>query len=359
MRDAAARRASHRTKTRAERPSLRFSTRTLLLVVTLFAVLFGLWKSCIEPFRTQQRAIETLSQMGATMTTKPVGPEWLRALVGADFLIEVESIELAAPTDLAPSRPPEPVGEHLGKLRGVRSLRISNRVLSDRSLFGIEHLGDLEHLSLAFTGVSDACTAQLRHLKNLRRLDLSATKVSDRGVAQLGSLTKLRILDLGMTHTSGAGIARLDHLTELEQLRLNFTSVGDDGLQVLNAFTKLEVLDLGDTDVGDATIEYLAGLRELRELNLSGTKVTDAGLVHLRGLPMLTELNLSRTSIKGEGLLHLWDLPKLRELQLVNTLVSEQSLAFARESLPNVRIIRSPVFDSVGPSARGTPAPRH
>jgi hypothetical protein len=335
MRDGAARRASHRTKTRAKSPSLRFSTRTLLLVVTLFAVLFGLWKSCIEPFRTQQRAIEALSQMGARMTIKPVGPEWLRALVGAEFLVEVESVELAAPIDLASSRPLEPVGEHLGKLRGVRSLRISNRVVSDRSLFGVEHLGDLEQLSLAFTGVSD------------------------RGVAQLGSLTKLRILDLGMTHAGGAGMARLDQLTELEQLRLNFTSVGDHGLQVVKAFAKLEVVDLGDTDVGDAAMEYLAGLRELRELNLSGTKVTDAGLVHLRGLPMLTELNLSRTSIKGEGLLHLRDLPKLRELQLVNTLVSEESLAFARESLPNVRIIRSPVFDSVGPRARGTPAPRH
>ncbi len=97
------------------------------------------------------------------------------------------------------------------------------------------------------TRITDAGLAHLGNLKNLRAVYLSDSNVSDRGVAQLVTHKEIRHLTLARTLISEKGLAQLTTLRQLEFLDICDTDVDDAGLQHLAKLPRLKHLYAGYT----------------------------------------------------------------------------------------------------------------
>lgn len=265
---------SETTIARSKRRWLKFSLRTMLIAIALFAVWLG---PQVNRVREQRRAVERILGLGGSIfygyqtddsggylsrpqryQAQPHGPEWLSGWIGPDYFNSVVAV------------------------------------------------------SLGTTEVSDDDLAYLRGLPELRSLSLEKTHVSSEGLAHLKGLRHLRRLFLGSTDIEDEGLQHISHLTELEILQLN-ERITDAGLRQVESFRKLKHLTLNDTQITDHGLAHLAALTDLERLNLHGTQVTNAGLQHLMTMGKLRLVYAKGTPITPEGAARLQsEIPGLR-----------------------------------------------
>ena len=142
------------THTKRKRRFLRFSIRTLLIVLTISCVWLG-WK--VERARKQREAVAWVQELGGGLSydSESPGPQWLRKRLGRHFFDDVVrvSLTLAVVSDVTP-------------LSGMTRL---------------------QELHLEGTQVSDV--TPLSGLTRLQTLDLDGTQVRD--VTPLARLTNL------------------------------------------------------------------------------------------------------------------------------------------------------------------------
>ena len=168
---------------------LRFSVRTLLLLLLAVSVALGslAWK--IERAKRQRDAVAWILNSGGGVRYDyqydddgrrvpegiPTGPKWLRKHLGGDFFDEVIRVEF---------------GSNSNQVTDVTPLA---------------RLTKLEELFLDDTHVRDV--TPLAALKKLRILQLEGTRVKD--VTPLAGLTRLQLLDLRDTQVSQDGYEML------------------------------------------------------------------------------------------------------------------------------------------------------
>ena len=61
---------------------MQISLRTLLVIVTIVAIVAGAWRWYEEPFRRQRQAMRIIEQVGGSYKTVAAAPAWLRGLLG-------------------------------------------------------------------------------------------------------------------------------------------------------------------------------------------------------------------------------------------------------------------------------------
>ena len=93
--------------------------RTPLLATAGCAVVLAFWTTYLSPYRVQHRASAALTELGATVTTEPVGPTWLRKLVGDEYLVIVTEV-LHTSGDITDSGL-----EHIGVLKNLETAGIT------------------------------------------------------------------------------------------------------------------------------------------------------------------------------------------------------------------------------------------
>jgi hypothetical protein len=253
-------------QTRATQPArprrrwLRFSLRTLLVVVTLVAVAVAYW---VNGAQRQRRAVAAIQAVGGevgydyTDVTKPAvdgklpGPDWLCALLGVDYFDDVTYVVV-----------PQSAGDETVTL-----------------LSGLTHL---EILHLSETQITDASMAHLAGLTHLEVLHLNGTRVTNAGLVHLRGLRRLWVLSLDNTGVDDAGLSHLGDLPELFELDLTGTKVTDAGLPHVSRLTTVVSLRLDGTQVSDAGLDHLQDLTSLQMLTLYNTQVTDAGCARLQ-----------------------------------------------------------------------------
>ena len=192
------------------------------LLLVFVAGLLAWW-----PWHRQMQFLAKVDRLGGSVRTKPVGPEWLRSIVGKEVMAGFD---------------------------------------------------DVERLNLFATQITDAELAILKRLTKLKDLTLSSN-VTDDVLVNLEGLTNLESLMLS-GQVTGAGLVHLKRLTNLEVLWLHCTEVTDDGLEHLRGLTRLRLLSLSEREVTGAGLVHLKGLASLETLFLRSTPVTDAGLEH-------------------------------------------------------------------------------
>jgi hypothetical protein len=263
---------------RSQRRWLRYSLRTLLMLVTVFGVWLGVK---VNQARRQKQAVEALLNLGATVryahqrndahpsifeTDKDLNvPNGLRALAGDDFF------------------------------QSVVSLRFS-RPVTDEDLAHLAAFPHLEQLDFYLNGrnVTDA------GLANLPRPDRLTSVYAD-----LSGLRKLGTIYLSRTRITGAGLKHLVDLPGLADIHLAGCEIDLPSLLALRSMNPpggAISLTLDDTLIRDDDLKVLAQLRNLGGLSINRTKISDAGLAHLHGLPNLTVLNLAGTGITENGI---------------------------------------------------------
>lgn len=252
---------------RRKRRCYQFSLRTLLIVVTGFAVVGGWFGARMESARKQRAAIDELrTAIGWAAYEYQVGPDGqliqnavpstpplLLKLLGVDFFSDVTAA--AANSDRGAAILPR-----------FDRLRVANLELyvTDAGIEKISGMNGLEQLDLGGSQVTDSGLRFIRDLKNLKRLVLPPAvtdagmkhlegigslevllvcgkSVTDAGLEHLLRLNRLHTLNVGAIRVSGSELARLRHL---QLLYLDYALVDDNDLDKLQALHHLQHLDL-------------------------------------------------------------------------------------------------------------------
>src|SRR5208282_2405442 len=83
------------------KPKLRwfqFSLRTLLVFVTLCAIPCSWLAIVVQQAKRERAAVATIEKLGGRVVwTNPIGPVWLRSVLGNDFGRSVEKVYLQDP----------------------------------------------------------------------------------------------------------------------------------------------------------------------------------------------------------------------------------------------------------------------
>ena len=181
----------------------------LLLVVALVSVVIAIDLSLWLPYHRQQAAIREIERLGVSFTVQQGGPEWLRDVVGDDWMKCFDSVVFL-------------------NLDGTIETKVSDD--------GLKHLSGLT---------------------NLQVLILWDIDVGDDGLKHLSGLTNLEALTLEGTQVTGDGLKHLSGLTNLGTLHLEGKKITDDGLKHLSGLTNLLWLSLKDTQVSDDGVKML------------------------------------------------------------------------------------------------------
>ncbi len=137
-----------------------------------------------------------------------------------------------------------------------------------------------------------------------------------------------------------ASLVYIEALTRIEVLNLDYTGLTDTGLARLTGLKQVKTLHLCDTRITDAGLIYLRRFPHLRRLILGSSEITDTALAHIARLTELEGLFLNGTSVTDAGLAHLKSLTQLRQLSVFDTHVSDAGIDDLQEALPHLQIYR-------------------
>jgi hypothetical protein len=241
---------------------LRFSLRTLLLLITALCVWLGIQ---VTSARRQREAVAAIIKAGGTVfydyemvpdtpfgynvnkMLRPPGAAWLRQLVGEDYFRTAGVVWLPSSAESAV--------DQLAKLSSVQAIRIEGEVIPLHTL---------------------------AHLSRLRSLSLMGNRIDSLELSLLPNPARLTHLVLVVRNVDDAAMERISRFSNLEALWLKRTQITDVGLAHARKLSKLEQLYLDETAITDAGLQHLAALKKLRLLSLTGTHVSTAGVNGLR-----------------------------------------------------------------------------
>ncbi len=369
-------------QTKNRKPSTRtrwyqFRLRTLLIVVTLFAVVCS-WATCrLRALQLQHETALVFVKAGVPVTTEPGLPGWIEAclpettarrfdrVVELDlFYIDIEDSHLALLPNLPylrklqldlhkgvgwedPKNPKHPQwGEdrdwllddwkyteaglrHLETLTSLRSLRLTGVPIDGWGLDSLRNMKKLRSLELGETEVTDGALPYLYPLESLEVLQLYGTPITDDGLAHIAKLKQLEVLILDRTAVTDAGLAQLVGLSNLRVLHLRETAITDRGLSHVGRLTALKELNIGFTEVKGPGLAHLRPLTRLQHLDLAGTSINDSQMSHMPPLPSLQYLRLHGTDVSWRCLKHLTGSPNLKDIRMFQS--------YPREALDNLR----------------------
>lgn len=328
----------------------QFRLRTLLVVTTVSAVLFGLFSARLRDARRREQAIARFLELHASLQiTYGTGddardiypqhmrppdvrfvPAWLEDLLGKHFFLTVSALQCRIYDRHRvrdnPRAPSEDIFNEQLKLAGrfheLHALWLHHEVLANDSPVSANSISAL---------------SQIGRLRKLRILSLSVSypykttggkdkwhlaRNTGEELEHLAGLRDLWYLQLqSIPIHPDRGLRFLRSLPNLTHVSLLFCPVRDEHLSHLPRSAKLASLNLSGTIIGDIGVAHLSEFTSLKKLHLAITRVSDDGLRHLRGMKDLEELSLSHTSVSAEGIRSLKGLPKLRQLSLGHTKV--------------------------------------
>jgi hypothetical protein len=255
----------------------RFSVKTLLVVITVLAILIGLETNRV---RRQNAAISVVQRLGGSISFDyERGEEHAKIRRDGDGTPYFWDM----PYWTSPVNPPAP-----------RSLR---------SLFGDDFFRRLERVYLGSTGVSDADIKALGYVLSLRSIELQNTRIGDEGLAHVRNLRNLRLLIVGGDEITDEGLRHLAQLTKLEALGLHCSRINGTGFRYLTGLKCLRILDIGAgrgaasgmrynvpaTKADDDAVQYLKQIKTLEMLIITETKISKNAEQQLRqALPRLS-----------------------------------------------------------------------
>jgi len=188
---------------------LRFSLRTLAIVVTACAVLLAVCGQRFVRWRQQRSAVAELSKQGSRFTYE-------------DGWVTFAQVIGAAVNDSHTI--------HLRSLPRIRMLRLEMSKVTDAGMVNLKPLKYLEHLDMSYVPIGDRGLESLETLANLKHLDVIGTRITDEGLSHLKSLAKLHVLRLADTAITDAGLEQLATMNNLQELWVQKTAVTAEGV---------------------------------------------------------------------------------------------------------------------------------
>lgn len=306
------------------KPRLRFSIRSLLVLLTAVSLWCGYYYSRVS---TQRGAAQAIQEAGGKIVydwqiegDEPSQPKWLRQLLGPHFFDEIIHVRLQyywrhGRTDLVA------LGPHLKRLPRLESLSLSGEDLESKDYHALGTLDQLEELGLGGRcSLDDSDAAELARMASLRSLRIGKAIITPHGVAQLAKLPNLRRLSLGsrsehkMTDEHARSVASSKSLRELY---LHDTLISNEGMAALGRLENLESVTISSPRITGAVLKDLKSLSRLHWLGTWQWQIEDEDLLMLNELPSLTGVGLNTsTSVTDQSVPYLAKLNRLEILRI-------------------------------------------
>lgn len=184
----------------------------------------------------------------------------------------------------------------IGRLHGLRSLKLNSVSVTDRLCAAISRLQDLTSLTLSGGSITDAGVLRLARLPDLETLEIPycrhLTNASLRTIGAMHHLKRLNILSSG--DYSNAGLKNLAGLKQLQELTMgNLSRVTAKGFAFLPRLPALTTLFLGYMPLHDEALAYISPLKRLITLDLLEIgSITDSGILKLCTLDSIEWLGI-------------------------------------------------------------------
>ena len=276
---------------------LRFRLRTVIIIVTVFAIGAGLIQR-----RANQRmqATRMIQELGGQIVydksdRRTILRTALRWMYGEAFA-PVSAIRLSD------TNANDDAVHALRAFPELQNISLRESMVSDQGIGELATLRNLTTIELNGTAAGDSCLAALSQLNHLEHLNLARTLVTDKGVEQLSSLPQLAFLDISGTDVTSRALESISSIHSLEHLVLQGTRISGNGLPVLGRLSNLRSVDLYGADLRDNGAKQLASILSLETIVLSGTGVTDDVMVAFDDHPNLAVLNVSQTEVSQEAI---------------------------------------------------------
>ena len=164
---------------------------------------------------------------------------------------------------------------------------------------GVDHLGRVVELDLAFQSLAGTIPPELGSLDNLTELNLCCNELSGPVPPELGDLANLTRLFLFQNQLTGPIPPDLGRLVKLNELVLNRNGLSGPVPPELGGLDSLKVLVLGLNSLTGPVPSELGGLDNLTVLSLTGNSLTGSIPPELGGLANLEELGLNVNGLTG------------------------------------------------------------
>jgi len=172
------------------------------------------------------------------------------------------------------------------------------------------------------------------------RLEFIKKNIGDEDVLKLTVLQEGQLTHLGLAFTkiTNRSMETIAKIPGLQNLDIAGAPINNEGLTHFADHPTLKRIVLNETAITDAGLEIVATMPNLECLEVYQCSITDYGLRHVSKMKNLTLISLDCTKITDKGLPFLYPLTKLKRLQVGDTGVSEQGLKTLREKMPDVSV---------------------
>lgn len=195
--------------------TLRFYFRLLVGTLLIVGMAVGWWAMQRQKAAAQRSAAERIERLGGEVYREhewqgrqplkdPLPPRstWLQQWLGDEIFQRVVAVDLSRVTQL------DRAAELLPRLPFLACVGANGTDWSDPHMAVFARMGQLDHLDLSATLISDDGLRHLSGLVHLKTLDVSDTPISDEGLQALIRLRGLRELDLRNTRVTSAAVER-------------------------------------------------------------------------------------------------------------------------------------------------------
>ncbi len=209
----------------------QYSLRTLMIVVTLFAVACSWFAVKLQQAKRQKYAALAIMELGG--------------FVGYEYEMTSSRVRLRGATPA------------LAWLRGILGDDFFNAVI---------------YVNLSGKNISADYKGRIAVLDNSTDMDVSAGNKVQIGAHRIPKIMSISDIDLEC----------LRDLEGLQYLDLSGTEITDEGMKNLKGLHQLQFLSLDGAQITDVSLEYLKRLKQLKNLNVANTRITSEGLEELK-----------------------------------------------------------------------------
>ena len=302
---------------RRYQPRLRFSLRSMLVVVSLAAALCSWFAVARNRANAQDALFAARIAPGDKFWVESWGPKWFE-VIGADRYCR----------------------RIVGTSFGVDGYNDEDQRKSQKMLALLKELPDLEYLSLRAGQLSPETSGALGELRQLKTLQIEIgmlTPDTGRPLARaLCGLRRLQVLSIHSRtfytndHISREKPAPEGVLGHLEILNLSGRTIACEDLASLAGLKSVKSLTLGGLfgrrgPLNDdrSLLANLPAKTHFKSLDLSGSQIFD-DLEHVATMPQLKSLSLIAANFSAAGLTQLAPLESLEELAIDDDLLSSR-----------------------------------
>lgn len=281
----------------AKRWQFRFSLRSMFVLMTVVAIVLGLFGSELYRARMQRDALDSIEAELGGMVQADYRMGWLGdgqfaglfcIWIHSDWGCRTRNLSISADTQR--TRLTAQNARSLGNVSSLEGLQLIGLDLTQSELAALSQMPHLRRLSLVGCSLSEDAVEHIAKCESLEHLELYNCGLTGMELHPLSELTSVMVLDLSRNPLVDVGLESIGKMKNLSSLDLDNTLITDDGLRQLSSLQNLERLSLCDTELTDAGVRHLVVLPKLYDLALLSTHITLDCVDSLKQLKHLKKL---------------------------------------------------------------------